>query len=309
MFLQNPETFSYGTIVAQLLHSKMNVSSQNLSAENLMKPTKSPVSFHTAAPPPHLQQYVQAFWSASGPAAHTLGAIADGCPGLVFHQTEKGLLWGDDTKQLSSLFLYGQTTKLGRLQTGGAFRMCGVMFYPHVMKLLFGFNASEITDDCIDLLLLSGPEGKQLVAQLEETFDLQEQYNLIGAHLSNIIYKKKVSQDTVIQNAVIQLMQSNGDLPLKQLQKSMYITERTFERRFEQYVGISAKMFSRVCRFQAALQQLKSGHFTKLSDIAFTHGYSDQSHFIRSFKQFTGISPVEFYRKETPENVSLLTMM
>jgi hypothetical protein len=57
-----------------------------------MKP--APVIFHQASPPPHLQQYVQAFWHAEGSGALTLGAIADGCPGLVFHQTEQGLLPG-----------------------------------------------------------------------------------------------------------------------------------------------------------------------------------------------------------------------
>ncbi len=77
------------------------------------------------------------------------------------------------------------------MQTGGAFRMAGVMFYPHVMKILFGFNASEVTDDCVDLLLLSGDEGKQLVTQLEDSFDKSALYKLIGNYLSNIILPEK----------------------------------------------------------------------------------------------------------------------
>lgn len=266
----------------------------------------SPVTFHHTAPPPQLQQYVQAFWHAEGTGALTLGAIADGCPGMVFHQTDRGLLWGDQKKKLSSLFLYGQTTRLGKMQTGGAFRMTGVMFYPHVMKILFGFNASEVTDDCVDLLLLSGNEGKELVMKMEDTNNKPALYQLIANYLSNIIYKKEITHDTVIQNAVIQLMQSNGDVSLKQLQESLYVTERTFERRFEQYVGISAKLFARVCRFQASLQQLRTGQYEKLSDIAFNNGYADQSHFIRAFKQFSGYSPVAFTNEKKEEEVSLL---
>ncbi|RZS72250.1 helix-turn-helix transcriptional regulator [Pseudobacter ginsenosidimutans] len=270
-----------------------------------MKPLP-PVTFHHSSPPPHLQQYVQAFWHAEGTGALTLGTIADGCPGLVFHQTERGLLWGEQKKKLSSFFLYGQTTKLSKMQTGGAFRMTGVIFYPHVMKILFGFNASEVTDDCVDLLLLSGDEGKELVHKMEDCADKNVLYCHINNYLSNIIYKKKITHDTVIQNAVIQLMQSNGDVSLKQLQQSLFITERTFERRFEQYVGISAKLFARVCRFQASLQQLRNGEYEKLSDIAFNNGYADQSHFIRAFKQFSGYSPVEFTNENKVEEVSLL---
>lgn len=270
----------------------------------LMSP--SSVIFHHIQPPPHLQQYVQAFWHAEGDGALILGAIADGCPGMVFHQTDRGLLWGDQKKNLSSLFLYGQTTKLGKMQTGGAFRMTGVIFYPYVMKVLFGFNASEVTDDCVDLLLFSGDEGKDLVRKMEDTCNKPELYNLLDKYLSNLIYKRKITHDTVIQNAVIQLMQSNGDISLKQLQQSLFVTERTFERKFEQYVGISAKLFARVCRFQASLQQLRNGEYDKLSDIAFNNGYSDQSHFIRAFKQFSGHSPVEFSSENKAKEIALL---
>ncbi|MBO9633372.1 MAG: helix-turn-helix transcriptional regulator [Chitinophagaceae bacterium] len=271
-----------------------------------MKPSTPQVSFHHMPPPPHLQQYVQAFWHAEGDGTLVLGAIADGCPGLVFQQTDSGLLWGDVKKKLSSLFLYGQTTRLGKMQTGGSFRMTGVMFYPHVMKVLFGFNASEVTDDCVDLLLFSGDAGKELVRKMEDTTDRSELYNLVDTYLSDLIYKQKITQDTIIQNAVIQLMQSNGDISLKQLQQSLFVTERTFERKFEQYVGIPAKLFARVCRFQASLQQLRSGEYDKLSDIAFNNGYSDQSHFIRAFKQFSGYSPVEFTNEKKAEEISLL---
>ncbi len=71
-----------------------------------MKPAQ--VIFHQAPPPPQLQQYVQAFWHAEGSGALTLGAIADGCPGLVFHQTEHGLLWGEQKKNYPASFFTGK---------------------------------------------------------------------------------------------------------------------------------------------------------------------------------------------------------
>jgi AraC-like DNA-binding protein len=33
-------------------------------------------------------------------------------------------------------------------------------------------------------------------------------------------------------------------------------------------------------------QMIEKGSFEKLSDVAFESGYADQSHFIRSFKEF-----------------------
>ena len=72
------------------------------------------------------------------------------------------------------------------------------------------------------------------------------------------------------------------------------MSERTFQRLFESNVGISPKMFSRICQFHSAFQQLDEGRFTKLSDIAYQNGYADQSHMIRTFKEFTNVSPKEY---------------
>jgi hypothetical protein len=53
------------------------------------------------------------------------------------------------------------------------------------------------------------------------------------------------------------------------LQETLGLPERSFERKFKQCVGISLKLFSRICRFQASLNQLRNDDYYKLSDIAF----------------------------------------
>jgi len=74
----------------------------------------------------------------------------------------------------------------------------------------------------------------------------------------------------------------------------LHLNERTFERRFVAAVGISAKQFSRIIQFQQSLEQLTVKDYTKLSDIVYSNGFADQSHFIRVFKAFTGKSPKKF---------------
>jgi AraC-like DNA-binding protein len=106
--------------------------------------------------------------------------------------------------------------------------------------------------------------------------------------------------------ALSAIMQSKGCLLLKDLQEKVQMSERTFERKFKEYVGISPKLFTRICRFQASLSQMRNSDFEKLSDIAFQNDYSDQSHFIRSFKEFTGFSPNQYQiqSNEIVENLS-----
>jgi AraC-like DNA-binding protein len=40
---------------------------------------------------------------------------------------------------------------------------------------------------------------------------------------------------------------------------------------------------------------LDNKHFTSLTSLAYENGYFDQTHFIKDFKEFTGVSPSQFY--------------
>ena len=72
------------------------------------------------------------------------------------------------------------------------------------------------------------------------------------------------------------------------------LSERQYRRRFEAAVGIPPKLHARIRRFQFALTQLGSVPF---ADAAAASGYTDQSHLIRDFKQFTGLTPSAWLRE------------
>ncbi|QRQ62090.1 AraC family transcriptional regulator [Sphingobacterium multivorum] len=59
----------------------------------------------------------------------------------------------------------------------------------------------------------------------------------------------------------------------------------------------SAKQFAKMVQFQAAFKQLNSKDFRKITEIVYENGFSDQSHFIRVFKTFTGTTPASFNKK------------
>jgi len=59
---------------------------------------------------------------------------------------------------------------------------------------------------------------------------------------------------------------------------------------FVQYTGLTPKLYSQINRFQNSLQLVREGN-SSLTSIAYECGYADQSHFIREFKSFTGLTP------------------
>lgn len=49
--------------------------------------------------------------------------------------------------------------------------------------------------------------------------------------------------------------------------------------------------------YERQLVGIRVGRFRSLTDIAYSLGYFDQSHFIRDFKLFSGVNPGIYLRK------------
>jgi len=222
-----------------------------------------------------------------------LSVYADGCPGIIFQQTDTGLVL-NEKKRLSTVFLHGQTVEPIRMATTGGLKMVAVCLHPHVIHSIFRLSAKEVTDDCLDLGLLPHVPGIDLAERLWNSVGPERQAQVLFEYIERVILRNRAEPDAGMAYAATQLWQSGREVSLKKLHQALNLSERTFQRKFEQYIGIPPRLFSKISQFQSALGQLKSGRFFKLSDIAYDNGYADQSHFIRDFKKFTGLSPLAF---------------
>lgn len=256
------------------------------------------MEYREISPPRQLKQWVRYFWMLESDevnnSSQVLRPLADGCPGIIFQHSSKGHFYDPLKEKLPEIFLYGQTIRPSELYLEGQFKTIGVCFYPSMLKSLFQFDAHELTDSCMDLSLHLCHIKEALLNSLSTVGQIE----VLSAHLQSLLRKKDLTVDGIAEYAVRRIAESNGSMPLKTLQKELQLSERGLERKFEQHVGISPKLFSRVCRFQASLIQLRNNNFDNLSDIAFDNGYADQSHFIRAFKQFAGFSPLQFQKSK-----------
>jgi AraC-like DNA-binding protein len=62
-------------------------------------------------------------------------------------------------------------------------------------------------------------------------------------------------------------------------------------------VGVKPKLFVRIRRFQRVLQQVHRLPLVDWAQLALKQGYFDQSHLIRDFVAFSGISPADYLRR------------
>ena len=78
---------------------------------------------------------------------------------------------------------------------------------------------------------------------------------------------------------------------------TLSLSEREFERRFTQAVGLPPQVYLRVKRFNAAIQLIKTKRFARLTDVAAALNFSDQSHLIHDIRTFAGMTPTSLSHK------------
>lgn len=72
------------------------------------------------------------------------------------------------------------------------------------------------------------------------------------------------------------------------------VSERHLRRVFREVVGLSPKEFSKLRRFERALNAAKDGREPSWSNIAVDAGYYDHAHLIADFRSIAGATPREF---------------
>jgi AraC-like DNA-binding protein len=92
---------------------------------------------------------------------------------------------------------------------------------------------------------------------------------------------------------------SNGALLVKELSEKAYWSSRQINRYFNQQFGISLKAYCNILRFRASLQQIKEGKLFP------EQNFSDQTHFIKEIKRFSGVLPKELSKNQNDRFILL----
>jgi AraC-like DNA-binding protein len=217
--------------------------------------------------------------------------VAKGYPSIVFQGTHSKA--GDAIEQL---VLYGQNVQPFRLQASGDLFVIAYFLHPWSLKYFFGFNAREVKDLCVDIGAMPPAKSMNLVEKLANACSLPARIRLMDDYVRKLSATSRRESDKAIIWSTLEMVKNRGLVSLTALQSELCVTERSFQRLFESHIGVPPKLFRKICQFNVAFEQFSRGHYEKLSDIAYNHGYSDQSHFIRVFKEFTLLTPGDYLK-------------
>lgn len=173
-----------------------------------------------------------------------------------------------------------------------------IRFAPGKFSALFDIPSVEIPAQGVDLSLVL---PRERLGQLKDAVsDRSPEEALLHLFEFWEIDNRRFQKEQNLASEAVQLIWSNrGALRIKDLEQETLYSARRLQEVVTRQVGIGPKQLCRQTRFQNALKLLTSpraGVYTQ-AEAAQILGYSDQSHYTREFKEFSGVCPCQFQKQ------------
>jgi AraC-like DNA-binding protein len=250
-----------------------------------------------------LRSFIKCFWSLEAPAAlaDPKGAaqkqriVPDGCMEMIFHYGDLYRQFFEDGSYITQprCFVFGQITSPLEIAPTGVSGIIAARFHPDGFAPFASMPIAEMENKAVALSLLfddaNSFEQKVLGGKTNE-----ERIKIIETFFINKLSTPEAA-DRIARASIEILLNHKGNMQVDELAEQLNINRRQLERKFSAAIGVSPKQFSKLIRLQATLKMLEQKKFTSLTSLAYENGYYDQAHFIKDFKEFTGVSPKEFY--------------
>jgi len=256
--------------------------------------------FSTFPPPAYLAEYVRLFWIlesnevASLPFIHR--ATAECCPEFIFYFRGEVEVFNSENNAEKTFAsgVYAQSRAFRKFAIEKEFGMLGVYLYPQAIPLLFDIPANELTNYNLDIATVFGKEGSMLEDRVMCAATHQHRIELISDFLQKKLIplqKKSTYLSSTIRKAI-----STGKMPsVTEMASACNLSVRQIERDFQSLSGFSPRLFSKLARFRALMENFP-GKTNSIADLAYEFDYYDQSHFINDFKRFTGLTPMQYVK-------------
>ena len=197
-----------------------------------------------------------------------------------------------DTQRLhpaSRLILSGMRTKPGGLSFPGGVDAIGVIIRPEAAYRLLAPPHSGITNRTFDGEEIFDAAARRLEDELMDLPSEEDRIARLQVRLCEWL-RRHDRRDLAFEHAVRRLKQHEGRIRIEALACEVGWSRRHLERRFLEHVGVGPKDLANILRFHAVYKRIRRSADGRYAPLIQDH-YFDQSHFLKAFKQFAGVTP------------------
>lgn len=169
--------------------------------------------------------------------------------------------------------------------------LVGVHFRPGGAARLLGVHAGEMADRHVGLEELWGRRARDLRERLCIAGDQRRRFAILEQALVARLPGVPTGRGAV-KAALAEL--DRPAVEVGEVAGKVGLSRRRLIEMFTQDVGLTPKLYSRVRRFQRALELATTRGSPPWAHLALECGYFDQPHLCRDWTEFTGLSPTDF---------------
>ncbi|MCT2563989.1 helix-turn-helix domain-containing protein [Chryseobacterium herbae] len=256
------------------------------------------MNYQTFQPRPELSALIKCYWTLEGPEEEVpqqQTIVPDGCMEMIFHYGDLYKQYMDDGQAVVQprSCVFGQLTKPLVIESTGTTGMFSVRFQYEGFIPFATIPIKEMDDKAVPLDQLFGENGSELEKNMLTSKTTEEKIQIVEEFLLRKLDANAI--DKIVRSTIDTIITANGQISIGELSKQTNINRRQLERKFSSAIGLSPKQLSKTIRLQTTLKLLLNKEFTTLTALAHESEYYDQAHFIKDFKEFTGLTPKEFY--------------
>lgn len=257
------------------------------------------MNYQSYHPKADLSAFVKCYWTMEAPKALSYDKqriVPDGCMEMIFHYGDKYRQYEDADSFIvqPNCFVFGQITRPLDIQPTGETNIFSVRFHPEGFSPFSDLPIAAMENRAVPLAELFAEEGLDLEKEMLQQTSIEGRIHVVESFLLKRLGTKE-AVDRTVKSSVAVILELNGQLSVEALSEQLQINRRQLERKFSSAIGLSPKQLSKIIRLQGTLKMLANQQFSNLTSIAYDGDYYDQAHFIKDFKEFTGVSPKKFY--------------
>jgi AraC-like DNA-binding protein len=291
----------YKTLVRIVKGHNVNVKAKsqvNIQTEirNLYRPVQplirqipDNVTYYEFLPDLRLQKCIYCYWQLKTTKElseqFNYRVVADGCIDIYFEL--------DNPKEN---YVMGFCKQFTEFPLDNSFNYVGVRFLPTMFPQFFKINAAELSNRYLHLELVVPHLSHFILNQFDGSLQTDEIKSLLDTYFLSLINKTCFDNDSRLYAAIEIILNNFGVLDIER-DLDTGISSRQLRRLFKFYIGDTPKTFSKVVRFQNILKAKPSKQSLRQNKLFFDVGYYDQSHFIKEFTNFYGVTPGKAFQR------------
>jgi len=259
----------------------------------------------TAAPPSPLDSFIENFWYWEGetPGHAKDTVMASGRTGLLVNLKQDRLSWygGErfaECNRLKGIALCGTHSSAFAIDAHQP-HMMGVQFRPGGAFPFFRPPSREFENAHVSLEDIWGRDAERLHQRLAQAPTPQDKFKILESALIAAA-PRPFERHPAVALALSQMSRAPHKSSVAKLAGEMGVSHKRFIKLFTDEVGFTPKLYLRVARFQRVLARIFQAPGVDWGDVVERHGYFDQSHFIRDFREFSGLTPSEYLIRRGP---------